>query len=94
MLVDVEEVIISFLTVLSPILKKRMQKMITTLMEVTPPVIDLYSASLLYLRSLLVWKKSKVLKTAVHDLRQGMIEYRGIFKYVGRKEVKSSYSYS
>ena len=62
MLISIEEVMISLLTVLSPILEKRMMKMMMTAVEITPPVVVVYSLSPLYLNSLLVGKRSTVLK--------------------------------
>ena len=62
---------ISFFMVLKPILEKRAMKMATTSTDVIPPVADLYYASPLYLRNLLLWKKSNFLKNddnwALHE---------------------------
>ena len=59
---DWVEVMISFLTVLSPSLAKRMMKRRRMETERIPPVTVPYSASPLYLRKLVVWKRSTFLK--------------------------------
>ena len=53
---------ISFLSVFKPMLEKRMMKITMTAMEMIPPVEVVYSLSLLYLRNLLLGKKSTALK--------------------------------
>ena len=51
-------VMISFLIVLMPMLEKRIRKMMMTAAEMIPPVVVVYSVSPLYLRILLVGKRS------------------------------------
>lgn len=53
---------ISILTVLSPMLAKRMMKMVMTTTEVNPPVEVVYSLSPEYLTKLEVGKRSTLLR--------------------------------
>ena len=52
---------ISFLTVLRPMLAKRMMKIVMTIIDTSPPVVELYSVSPLYRTSLAVGNRSSIL---------------------------------
>ena len=74
LLVSISAVIISLLTVLIPILAKRMAKMAMTTTEIIPPVVEVYSVSPLYLINLLEGKRSTVRKALLaHEKNDGII---------------------
>ena len=90
--VSIEDEIISFLMVLIPMLKKRAinTPIINTVM--IPPEVDLYSASPLYLRNLLLWKKSNILNNLEHCF--SVIGFRNrIFDYFRNIDFERSISF-
>jgi hypothetical protein len=67
---------ISFLTVLTPMLAKRTMKMTMTAVEINPPVVVVYSVSPLYRKSLLVGKRSTERKNLLPKVKKEGIGYK------------------
>lgn len=68
-----EELIISLLTVLTPILAKSTMKIASTIADMIPPEVVVYSLSPLYRSSLLLGKRSKALNALVaQKKKEGM----------------------
>ena len=74
---DSDENIIYLLAVLTPMLAKRMMKTTRMRIESTPPVMVVYSGSPLYLRKVLLGKRSKNLRNLLKPERQEVIVLNG-----------------
>ena len=73
--VDSDEKMIYLLAVLTPMLAKRMMKTTRMMIESTPPVMVVYSGYPLYLRKVVLGKRSKNLRNLLKPERQEVIVF-------------------